>query len=82
MKEILDFLLDEAGFTAEDIAHTPRIFCHSLQTTKERLAELRALGCRPNSLVIVCKSVNEYQKFIQNWVNVREQLKEKKIIKE
>lgn len=81
MKEILDYLLDEAGFTAEDIANTPRIFCHSLQTTKERICELQSLGCRPYSLVIVCKSANEYQKFIKHWKNVRQQLNEKNIIK-
>lgn len=81
MKEILDYLFG-AGFSPEDIAKTPRIFCHSLQTTKKRLDELKSLGCRPQSLVIVCKSANEYDKFVKNWIHVRDQLKEKNIIKE
>lgn len=81
MKKILDYLLDEAGFSPVDIAQTPRIFCHSLQTTKKRLSQLKSLGCRPQSLVIVCKSANEYDKFVKNWINVREQLMDKNIIK-
>jgi len=82
LKEILDYLLDEAGFTAEDIAQTPRIFRLPLKTTRKRLEQLKSLGCRPQSLVIVCKSAKEYDKFLQNWTDVREQLKEKNIIKE
>lgn len=81
MKEVLDYLF-AAGFSPVDIAQTPRIFCHSLQTTKKRLEQLKSLGCRPQSLTTVCKSANEYEKFVTNWINVREVLKEKNIVKE
>lgn len=67
IKEILDYFLLESEFTADDVAQTPRILCHSLETTRRRLDELRSLGCKPTSLVIVCKSANEYRKFIEAW---------------
>lgn len=67
IKEVLDYLLDEANFSPHDIANAPRILCHSLETTKERLEELKSLNCRPCSLVIVCRSKNEYEKFVRKW---------------
>lgn len=81
MKEILDFLFD-AGFTPLDISQTPRIFCHSLDTTRKRLDELKSIGCRPQSLVILCKSAKEYQKFVTSWKSVRERLAEKNNVEE
>lgn len=69
IKEVLDYLLLESGYTANDVAQTPRILCHSLQTTRHRLEELRSLGCKPSSLVIVCRSANEYRKFIEAWTD-------------
>lgn len=72
VKEILDYLLLETEHTAADVAMVPRILCHSLQTTRTRLDELRSMGCRPTSLVIVCKSANEYRKFIEKWTGQRD----------
>lgn len=68
IKEVLDYLLDEAKFEPYEIANVIRILTHSLETTKERLDELSKLGCRPSTLTIVCRSQNEYNKFIQDWV--------------
>lgn len=67
IKEVLDYLLNEAKFTRYEIAQVPRILCHSLKTTKERIEELASLGCRPSSLVILCRSRREYEKFLQQW---------------
>jgi len=69
IKEILDYLLDEEKFQPYEIANVPRILCHSLETTKKRLDELKSYHCRPTSLVIVCKSQNEYQKFLNIWID-------------
>ncbi|XP_037826754.1 transcription termination factor, mitochondrial [Lucilia sericata] len=67
IKEVLDYLLDEAKFTRYEIAQVPRILCHSLETTKQRMEELKKFGCRPSSLVIVCRSKREYDKFLKQW---------------
>lgn len=72
VKEVLDYLLLETDYDAHDVALTPRILCHSLRTTRTRLAELRALGCQPSSLVIVCRSANEYDKFVAAWTEAAE----------
>lgn len=69
IKEVLDYLLDEAQFTRFEVAQNPRILCHSLKTTKERMEELKSHGCRPSSLVILCRSRREYDKFLQNWIS-------------
>lgn len=72
IKEVIDYLLNEAGFTPHHIALVPRILSHSLETTKERLDELKKYGCIPSSLVIVCRSRNEYQKFLNSWLEIRD----------
>lgn len=69
IKEVLDYLLDEAGFQPHEIANVIRILTHSLETTKQRLEELKSFDCRPSTLTIVCRSQNEYNKFIQEWIN-------------
>ncbi|KAH8273946.1 hypothetical protein KR044_004934 [Drosophila immigrans] len=69
IKEVLDYLLNEAKFSRFEIAQVPRILCHSLKTTKERLDELASYGCRPSTLVIVCRSRREYDKFLEQWTS-------------
>lgn len=69
IKEVLDYLLNEAKFTRHEIAQVPRILCHSLETTKQRMEELKQHGCRPSSLVILCKSKREYSKFLNSWID-------------
>ncbi|TMW53872.1 hypothetical protein DOY81_001043 [Sarcophaga bullata] len=69
IKEVLDYLLNEANFTRYEIAQVPRVLCHSLETTKQRLEELQQYGCRPSSLVILCRSKREYEKFLNKWRN-------------
>lgn len=56
----------------------PRILCHSLETTKKRLDELKSLGCIPTSLVVVCRSKKEYQVFLDDWISIRNKMKNKK----
>lgn len=68
IKEVFDYLLNEAGFSCFEVANVPRILCHSLKTTKQRLEELKSYGCRPISLVIVCRSKREYNKFLNQWL--------------
>lgn len=81
IKEIMDYILNETEFTSHDIAKVPRILCHSLETTRQRLDELKSHGCHPTTLVIVCKSINEYQKFLNQWLSVRKKLIERKKLK-
>ncbi|XP_030243000.1 transcription termination factor, mitochondrial [Drosophila navojoa] len=69
IKEVLDYLLDVAKFTRFEIAQVPRILCHSLKTTQKRMEELQSLGCRPSTLVILCRSRREYEKFLQQWTS-------------
>lgn len=69
VREVLDYLLDEEKFEPIDIARVIRVLSHSLATTKKRLAELRAVGCRPSSLTIICRSKREYQKFLKEWMD-------------
>ncbi|XP_021916268.1 transcription termination factor, mitochondrial isoform X2 [Zootermopsis nevadensis] len=64
LKEILDFLYRE-GYTSQHICQVPRILCHSLETTKSRLAQLRELGFNPTSLIVLCKSKREYAQFLE-----------------
>lgn len=68
IKEVLDYLLDEAKFEPYQIANVIRVLTHSLETTKERIDELSKLGCRPSTLTIICRSQNMYNKFIQEWI--------------
>lgn len=79
IKDILDYLFNEAGYTSHHVAQNPRILCHSLRTTKQRLCELKAHGCIPTSLVVVCRSTNEYQKFLNTWIDVRKKLSAKNV---
>lgn len=72
IKEVLDYLLDEANFQPFEIANVIRVLTHSLETTKERLEELNRLGCRPSTLTIVCRSQNEYNKFVKEWIEKSE----------
>lgn len=58
------------------IIQVPRIFSHSLETTKLRLKELKSHGCVPSTLIIVCKSKNEYEKFLKNWIMIRKKREE------
>ncbi|XP_037927287.1 transcription termination factor, mitochondrial-like [Teleopsis dalmanni] len=71
IKEVLDYLLGEGGFSRFDIAQVPRILCHSLETTKFRIEELKSIGCRPSTLVIICRSKREYEKFVKQWMDTR-----------
>ena len=78
IKEILDYLLEEEKLQPYDIAVAPRILCHSLETTKARLNELKSINCVPSTLVIVCRSKNEYEKFVRKWKMTNLQFKHNK----
>jgi hypothetical protein len=64
LKEILDFVYRE-GYTSQHVCHVPRILCHSLETTKSRLAELRKIGYNPSTLIVLCKSRRQYAQFLE-----------------
>lgn len=74
MKEVLDYFLNETDFDSHHIAMVPRILCHSLETTKKRLDELKSIGCVPTSLVVVCRSKKEYQIFVDEWTSIRNKI--------
>lgn len=78
IKEVLDYLLNEEDFTRHEVAQVIRILCHSLKTTKARIEELKTVDCRMSSLNIVCKSKREYEKFLHNWISVREKIERRK----
>uniref|UniRef100_A0A1A9VZM1 Transcription termination factor, mitochondrial n=1 Tax=Glossina brevipalpis TaxID=37001 RepID=A0A1A9VZM1_9MUSC len=75
IKEVFDYLLDEAGFSTLEIAQVPRILCSSLKTTKKRLEEIKKLGCHSHSLMVVCRSKLQYQAWIERWKKMN-QIKE------
>uniref|UniRef100_A0A1B0FKW8 Mitochondrial transcription termination factor n=1 Tax=Glossina morsitans morsitans TaxID=37546 RepID=A0A1B0FKW8_GLOMM len=75
IKEVFDYLLDEAGYSTLEISQVPRILCNSLKTTKKRLEQLKQLGCRPPSLAVICRSKLQYEKWIEIWMK-RNQIKE------
>ncbi|KAL9925495.1 mitochondrial transcription termination factor [Glossina fuscipes fuscipes] len=75
IKEVFDYLLDEAGFSTLEISQVPRVLCNSLETTKKRVEHLKQLGCRPPSLVVICRSKMQYEKWIEMWMK-RNQIKE------
>ncbi|XP_058819377.1 transcription termination factor, mitochondrial [Topomyia yanbarensis] len=68
VKKMIDYLLDELDYTPHDIALNIRILMHSLETTKKRMEQLKEIGCRPRSLVIVCKSQRQYDMFVKEWL--------------
>lgn len=80
VKEMLDYSFD-VGFEPVDFAGTPRVFSYSLTTIRQRVNELKSIGCRPQ-FSIICRSSNNYNNFVENWLRVREELKEKNIVKE
>ncbi|XP_055542410.1 uncharacterized protein LOC129728061 [Wyeomyia smithii] len=73
VKMIIDYLLNELNYSSHDIALNPRILMHSLETTKKRMDQLRELGCRPRSLIVVCKSQRQYNKFVKDWLALKGQ---------
>ncbi|XP_050077294.1 transcription termination factor, mitochondrial [Anopheles maculipalpis] len=75
VKKVIDYLLDELDYNPNDIALNPRILMHSLQTTKKRMAQLKEIGCRPKSLIIVCKSQRQYDLFVKEWMDSKERKK-------
>uniref|UniRef100_A0A182M8S3 Mitochondrial transcription termination factor n=1 Tax=Anopheles culicifacies TaxID=139723 RepID=A0A182M8S3_9DIPT len=75
VKKVIDYLLDELDYKPNDIALNPRILMHSLQTTKKRMAQLKEIGCRPKSLIIVCKSQRQYEMFVKEWMDSMERKK-------
>jgi hypothetical protein len=68
VKQVLDFLLDEAKYEPYQILHSIRILIHSLETTKERVNETKRLGCHPIDLSVLCRSKKMYQKYINDWL--------------
>uniref|UniRef100_A0A182JSD7 Mitochondrial transcription termination factor n=1 Tax=Anopheles christyi TaxID=43041 RepID=A0A182JSD7_9DIPT len=75
VKKVIDYLLDELNYSPNDIALNPRILMHSLQTTKKRMAQLKEIGCRPKSLIIVCKSQRQYDLFVKEWIDLKDRMK-------
>lgn len=63
LKTMIDFLYEQ-GFSPEQIRNVPQVFCHSFETVKIRLKELRMLGYNPSSLTVVCKSKRLYNRFV------------------
>uniref|UniRef100_A0A182QGG9 Transcription termination factor, mitochondrial n=1 Tax=Anopheles farauti TaxID=69004 RepID=A0A182QGG9_9DIPT len=75
VKKVIDYLLDELDYKPHDIALNPRILMHSLHTTKKRMEQLKDIGCRPKSLIIVCKSQRQYEMFVKEWMDSKERKK-------
>ncbi|KAJ6647583.1 Transcription termination factor, mitochondrial, partial [Pseudolycoriella hygida] len=66
VKEVLDYLIDEAGFTEDQIVQSPLILCRlSLRTIKQRINELKLLDYRPNTFNTICRSFSGYKKFVE-----------------
>lgn len=59
MNEILDFLFAQ-GFKSSQICRVPKILLHSVETTKQRLKELKPYGKYLDSLYLLTKSKKQY----------------------
>lgn len=59
MNEILDFLFAQ-GFKPSQICRVPKILLHSVETTKQRLKELKPYGKYLDSLYLLTKSKKQY----------------------
>ncbi|XP_055596410.1 uncharacterized protein LOC129746643 [Uranotaenia lowii] len=81
VKKVIDYLLEELDYLPQDIALNPRILMHSLTTTRKRMAQLQELGCRPSSLVVVCKSQVQYEKFIKDWIEAKDRKKKIQVMR-
>lgn len=64
LKEVFDFVYAE-GYTPQHVLQVPRILFHSIETTKSRLLELKGLGYKPHTLLVLCKSKRQYQQFVE-----------------
>lgn len=64
LNKFLDYLQIDEQFTNGEIATGIRVLTISLNTTKDRLNELRELGYRPTSLIDLCKSRAEFERLI------------------
>lgn len=70
VKEMLDYLLIEEKIEPLEVLRVPRILIqYSLEKTKSRIEELKALGCTQNTLTIVCRSQKEFNKVVNKLKN-------------
>nr|CAI5857813.1 unnamed protein product [Callosobruchus analis] len=60
LNSIIQYLL-EHGFTATDICINPRILLHSLETIKERMERLEAMGVQPDFLSVLMRSQKQFE---------------------
>ncbi|XP_043223020.1 transcription termination factor, mitochondrial-like isoform X1 [Amphibalanus amphitrite] len=63
MKEVLDVLL-AYGISGEQVADQPRILCYSARRIRERCERLRAAGLRPASLLVLCKTPKDFDRYM------------------
>lgn len=65
IKEILDFLIDEAGYGKEMVANVPRVLTFGVKRMKERHEQLMELGYRPHTLFVFCLPDKLFDALIQ-----------------
>ena len=63
MKAVLDVLL-AYGVSGEQVAQQPRILCYSARRIRERCERLRAAGLRPASLLVLCKTPRDFDRYM------------------
>lgn len=66
MKEILDYLLIEEKFEANQVATAIQILCHSLKKIKSRIQDLKKVDYRFPSLNILCHSTKYFNKLLSD----------------
>ncbi|XP_063707897.1 uncharacterized protein LOC134836648 [Culicoides brevitarsis] len=64
LKKILDYLLDEAGYSQAKVADMPRLYTLSLETIKKRDEELKKYNYNVGSLFVLCQPNKSWEKFI------------------
>lgn len=65
VSKIIDYLLNEANYTASDIVGFPRILSFSLYTISNRVETLKSIGIQKINLNLVGQGSERYEKTVQ-----------------
>lgn len=63
-KNVIDYILAEE-YTHMHIIRSPRILCCKLETIQKRLQAFKEINYKPSSLVILCKSQAQFDKYFK-----------------
>lgn len=61
ISKIIDYLLNKANYTADDIVDCPRIFQYSLKTIVERIETAKFIGSKKMRLSLVAQGSDRFK---------------------